>query len=199
MIIAIDFDGTIAEHKFPKIGWKVPGAFEWMEKFQLYEAKLILWTLRSDGPHYGNTLTDAVEWCKARGIIFYGVNSNPEQPEWTTSPKIRRDILIDDHNAGCPLVYPGWDHRPYVDWSIIGPWVMERIVACAKPYGDAEREMLLKAGWEQVMTEEEGCETWRFPPEERHRYPEHLMSRGQHYWDLDEAVRCQKQLDKFSD
>lgn len=92
MIIAIDFDGTIAKHEFPKIGDEVPYAFQVMKRLQKYGHKLILWTVRSDienpdrspkegiQPEGGGTyLTDAVEFCKERGIEFWGVNENPEQ------------------------------------------------------------------------------------------------------------------------
>src|SRR5690606_31270663 len=30
MIIAVDFDGTIVEHKYPRIGRAVPGALAWL-------------------------------------------------------------------------------------------------------------------------------------------------------------------------
>ncbi len=49
MKVAIDFDGTIVEHKFPEVGKPVPGAIEWMKKWQDAGAQLILWTMRSDG------------------------------------------------------------------------------------------------------------------------------------------------------
>jgi len=46
MIIAIDFDGTIVDHRYPDVGEPCPGSFEWMRKFQAAGAKLILWTMR---------------------------------------------------------------------------------------------------------------------------------------------------------
>jgi len=49
MYICIDFDGTIVDHRFPEIGPPVPGAVEWMLRFQEAGAKLILFTMRSDG------------------------------------------------------------------------------------------------------------------------------------------------------
>lgn len=63
---------------------------------------------------------------------------------------------------------------------------------------DTQRAWLLKKGWEYVMTEEEGCETWTFPWDKRRGFPDCVMSKGQHYWDLDEAVAAQKEMDKFS-
>lgn len=126
MIIGVDFDGTISEHRFPDIGPPVPGAIEWLKKCQEAGARLILWTMRSDGPTYGPTLTQAVEWCKARGLTFWGVNQNPLQPEWTSSPKAYAHITIDDHNACCPLVTP-ISGRAYVDWAVVGPWVYDEV------------------------------------------------------------------------
>lgn len=129
LIIAVDFDGTISKHVFPKIGDAVPGAFEWMKKFQEAGASLILWTMRSDDQETGDVLTQAVEFCRENGVEFFGVNSNPTQAEWTTSPKAYAHLYIDDAAFGCPLVRPLLD-RPYVDWSQVGPVVMEQLQLC---------------------------------------------------------------------
>jgi hypothetical protein len=124
MIICIDFDGTLCEHRYPDIGNEVPGAFDWMKKFQAAGAKLILFTMRSDSERSGPTLTQAVEWCRARGIEFCGVNTNPEQKEWTDSPKAYGNVYIDDAAACCPLRPSArMDGRPMVDWRIVGPAV----------------------------------------------------------------------------
>jgi len=58
MYICIDFDGTIVEHRFPDVGSPVPGALEWMIEFQEAGAKLILFTMRSDGGRLGGK-----KWC----------------------------------------------------------------------------------------------------------------------------------------
>lgn len=130
MIIAIDFDGTIAEHEFPEIGAAVPGAFEWMKKWQEAGAKLILWTMRSDGrsadgkKENGPVLTDAVEFCRKNGIEFFGVNVNPGQASWTGSPKAYAHVYVDDAAYGCPLRHSGkFGSRPMVDWSKVGPQI----------------------------------------------------------------------------
>lgn len=126
MFIAIDFDGTIAEHEFPKIGRPVPYAFTYMRTFRDLGAKLILWTMRSDGQAHGDVLTQAVEFCRQHGIEFYGVNGNPEQRAWTSSPKAYAQIYIDDAALGCPLVYPK-SGSPYVNWEQVGPRVIDMI------------------------------------------------------------------------
>lgn len=122
MIIAVDFDGTIARHVYPEIGQEVPGAIDWMIKFQQSGARLVLWTMRS-----GDTLTEAVKFCGDNGVMFYGINNNPAQSSWTSSPKAYAQIYIDDAAFGCPLIYPADGSRPYVDWQIVGPEVLKRI------------------------------------------------------------------------
>jgi hypothetical protein len=125
VIIAVDFDGTIVDHCFPAIGDPVPGAARWLKRFQEFGAKLILWTMRADGREGGfNPLTEAVEYCRSAGIEFWAVNANPEQAEWTASPKAYAHIYIDDAAFGCPLKEnPRADGRPFADWDKIGPAV----------------------------------------------------------------------------
>ena len=44
MIIAVDFDGTIVEHKYPEIGRELPFAIETLKKLQQERHRLILWS-----------------------------------------------------------------------------------------------------------------------------------------------------------
>lgn len=119
--IAIDFDGTIVEHRYPDIGAEVPGAIKWMKAWQEAGAHLILWTMRS-----GEELQQAVDWCKAHGVEFWAVNEGPGDRSWTNSPKVYAKRYIDDAAFGCPVVVP-MSGRPYADWSIIGPLVLSEI------------------------------------------------------------------------
>lgn len=113
MIVGVDFDGTIVTHEYPRVGKPVPGAIEKMKEMVAEGHKLILWTMRS-----GASLVDATHYLKENGVQLFGVNSNPEQFEWTSSPKAYCHVYIDDAAFGCPLIHePG--HRPYVDWSKI--------------------------------------------------------------------------------
>jgi hypothetical protein len=59
--------------------------------------KLILWTNRGDNEEYP-VLTEAVEWCRERGLEFDTVNENlPNQKKLSGySPKVMADIYIDD-------------------------------------------------------------------------------------------------------
>lgn len=130
MIIAVDFDGTIVDHRFPDIGQESPGAIKWLKAFQDAGAKLILWTMRSDGSVDETPLADAVAFCRERGLEFWGVNANPEQASWTQSPKVYAHVYIDDAALGCPLrENPRAGGRPFVEWDIVGPLVMASLEA----------------------------------------------------------------------
>ncbi len=102
MKIAIDFDGTIVEHKYPKIGKTKPFAFETLKALQKQGHDLILWTYRA-----GKELDEAVQFCKENGIDFFAINSSyPEEiMDNSISRKIYADIYIDDRNIGGFL---GW-------------------------------------------------------------------------------------------
>ncbi len=96
-IIAVDFDGTIVEDAYPKIGKPRLFAFETLRKLQNKGHRLILWTYRS-----GRKLEEAVAYCKENDIAFYAVNkSYPEEIlDDIMSRKIHADIFIDDRNFG---------------------------------------------------------------------------------------------------
>ena len=136
--VGIDFDGTLVEHEFPDIGKPVPFAFDWLKMFQKAGARLILWTMRSDGrsgegKENGPVLSEAAEFCRKNGVEFWGVNVNPTQRSWTSSPKAYCHVFVDDANACCPLIpssKPGG--RPMVDWSTVGPAVYQQIVEALK-------------------------------------------------------------------
>jgi hydroxymethylpyrimidine pyrophosphatase-like HAD family hydrolase len=100
--IAVDFDGTIVEHKYPKIGKTKPFAFETLKRMNELGACLILWTIRT-----GKELDEAVKFCHKNGVEFYAVNKNyPEEIfDENISRKVNADIFIDDRNVGGFL---GW-------------------------------------------------------------------------------------------
>ena len=111
MKIAVDFDGTVVEHKYPAIGKELLFAFETLRELQKQKHRLILWTYRS-----GKELDEAVDFCKDRGIEFYAVNSNyPEEIfDENISRKIDADVYIDDRNLGG---FPGWS----AVWQMLSP------------------------------------------------------------------------------
>lgn len=100
--IAVDFDGTIVEHKYPEIGKEMLFAFETLKQLQKKGHVLILWTYR-----IGKDLDAAVEYCRQNGLEFYAVNNNHPEERW--NPEIPRkldvDLVIDDRNIGGFL---GW-------------------------------------------------------------------------------------------
>lgn len=110
-IIAVDFDGTIVAHAYPDIGRDNPNAIRVLQALQAAGIKLILWTMRS-----GKQLDEAVAYCENNGIIFWGVNENPDQIVWTDSPKAYAPIYIDDAALGCPTIYDRGTDRNMVNW-----------------------------------------------------------------------------------
>ena len=100
MTIAVDFDGTIVEHKYPKIGKELPFAIDTLKTLAGEGHKLILWTSRD-----GELLEEALQFCRERGLEFYAVNSNyPPGALFTSkagkSCKVVADVYIDDRNIG---------------------------------------------------------------------------------------------------
>lgn len=96
MIIAVDFDGTIVEHEYPKIGRSIPFAIETLKELQKEGHTLILWSVRD-----GDLLLEAVKYCEERGLKFYAANKNyPEEDIATSSRKLNADLFIDDRNLG---------------------------------------------------------------------------------------------------
>jgi hydroxymethylpyrimidine pyrophosphatase-like HAD family hydrolase len=102
LIIAVDFDGTIVEDAYPKIGEPMIFAFDTLKRLQSEGHRLILWTYRS-----GQKLDEAVAFCKENNIEFYAVNKNFPEEEYDEkySRKIHADLFIDDRNVGGFL---GW-------------------------------------------------------------------------------------------
>jgi hypothetical protein len=111
MKIAVDFDGTIVEHKYPDIGKELLFAIETLKELQKQKHQLILWTYRS-----GKELDEAVEFCRGRGLEFYAVNRNYPEEEYdeSISRKIDAEVYIDDRNLGG---FPGWS----AVWQMLNP------------------------------------------------------------------------------
>lgn len=102
--IAVDFDGTIVTHEYPRIGTEIDGAVENIKKLLMDGHRIILWTVRER-----ELLDEALQWCEERGLVFYSVNSNyPEETREDKhfSRKLQADIFIDDRSLG---KLPNWD------------------------------------------------------------------------------------------
>ena len=117
--IAVDFDGTILEHRYPEIGEEIPFATETLRMLIADHHRLILWSVRE-----GKLLQDAVDWCKKHGVEFWAVNRDyPEEEAEKNnhfSRKLKADYFIDDRNIGG---LPEWgqiyrminEHKSYAD------------------------------------------------------------------------------------
>ncbi len=125
MRIAVDFDGTIVEHRYPEIGKEIPFAVATLKQLIREGHLLILWSVRE-----GELLDEAVEWCRAKGIEFYAVNSDYPDEDETLSKKISRklkvDLFIDDRNVG-----------GLPDWGVI-----YEMINSNKTYEQVLREMI---------------------------------------------------------
>lgn len=99
MTIAVDFDGTIVEHKYPEIGNEIPFATDTLKMLIADGHRIILWSVRE-----GKLLDDAVRWCEERGVQLYCVNKDfPEENADAYkdhSRKLKVDMFIDDRNVG---------------------------------------------------------------------------------------------------
>lgn len=92
MILAVDFDGTIVDDNYPKIGKEKLFAFEALISLQKQGHQIILWTVRG-----GIELEEAVNFCKKKGLIFYAINKNyPEEITGANPRKLNASVFIDD-------------------------------------------------------------------------------------------------------
>lgn len=121
MIVGIDFDGTIVDHQYPRIGDSVPNAIEVIKELKEAGHTLILYTMRS-----GKPLAQAVMFCNQMGIQMDYVNENPDQSTWTTSPKVYCNIYIDDAGTGPTIPGPRPTSRHQVDWLKTREILVER-------------------------------------------------------------------------
>lgn len=157
--INLDFDGTCVKHAFPEIGEDI-GAIPVLKRLVAAGHKLILFTMRSndtfeteDGIKTNTYLSDAIDWFKQNEIPLYGIQKNPTQHIWTSSPKSYAQMMIDDSALGCPLKYDYIevptissiekamfgetkkipDGRPYVDWVKVESMLVERGLILEEP------------------------------------------------------------------
>ena len=98
MVIAVDFDGTIVEHKYPKIGKEKPFAIATLKRLQNEGHRIALCTVNAN-------------------------YSDEQQDEPGYSRKIKADIFIDDRNLGglpdwetiYEMVHNRWGYNPYLN------------------------------------------------------------------------------------
>ncbi len=139
MTIAVDFDGTIVEHRYPEIGREIPFAIDTLKMLTKEGHRLILWSVRE-----GHLLDEAVEWCRKRGLEFYAVNKDyPEEnrEDKNYSRKLKVEMFIDDRNVG-----------GLPDWGVIYKMITEK-----KSYRDI---LLEELNSEEYDTKPKRC--WLF-------------------------------------
>lgn len=116
MIVAVDFDGTLVEDKYPEIGSPNRFMVDLIKAHKQSGDKVVLWTCRN-----GEYLTAAIHWCDKQGIELDSVNTNlPEIQEkyGGDTRKLSADVYYDDHaievTFGKPILTPS-TYRKFVD------------------------------------------------------------------------------------
>lgn len=105
-IIAVDFDGTIVEDNFPKIGKIIVdngvSSITVINELYITGHGIIIWTCRC-----GDYLYEMINWLKKEECHYNTINSNVIETIGHAIPKIRADIYIDNNNFGGR---PKWDN-----------------------------------------------------------------------------------------
>lgn len=155
MIICVDFDGTCVTHEFPNTGLDI-GAGPVLKYLYDRGNSIILYTMRDDDKQLtfwemeNTTLARAILWFISKGIQLYGVNENPNQKDWTSSPKPYANLYIDDAGFGCPLMKSSRSKRPFVNWEeIVRVFVTQGII----PMEDS-KELIEKIHKETALLDE---------------------------------------------
>ena len=96
-IVAVDFDGTLCEDAFPKIGKPKRAIIDTVKEYRSYGWKIVLWTCRNK-----EHLEQALAWCEKQGLEFDAVNGNiPEVQEMFggDTRKVYANVYLDDKNV----------------------------------------------------------------------------------------------------
>lgn len=97
LIIAVDFDGTLCDSCFPKIGHPHLELINRLRQLRQEGNKLILWTCRND-----EYLENALAFCQKHHLEFDAINDNlPENKKAFNghyTRKIYANIYLDDHS-----------------------------------------------------------------------------------------------------
>ncbi len=118
--VGLDFDGTLVDRgSWPDYGEDLDSGY-YLRHLAKLGAKFILFTMRD-----GEQLEDAVQFCNENlRISLLGINENPTQKAWTSSPKPHCTVFVDDRGLGIPL--ESWKTPTLVvDWEVTGPWLID--------------------------------------------------------------------------
>lgn len=104
IVIAVDFDGTLAVTKYPEIIKPIETTINVIRDAKSKGAIIILWTCRE-----GKELEEAINWCKMNNVPIDYVNENvPERIKaWGNDcRKIGADVYIDDKAINSYILKP---------------------------------------------------------------------------------------------
>ena len=148
--IVLDFDGTVVKHCYPAVGAEI-GAAPILHKLVKNGHKILLNTMRSRNSEGIDTLQPAIDWFASHGIPLFGINENPTQKEWTSSPKVYGNIYIDDGALGAPLKtdpisIAGQAAPPYIDWSRASIYLFYHGLLTEQDIIDLVKEGIISSG-----------------------------------------------------
>ena len=108
IIVAIDFDGTIVEHKYPKIGDFIKDAKKYINKLYDEGYYIIIWTCRA-----GHQLIDMINFLDESGVKYHKINENADFDiiGFKPAPKIFAHYYVDDANLSG---LPSWEKVYYM-------------------------------------------------------------------------------------
>ena len=130
MIIYLDFDGTVVEHEYPKIGRNNYGCIDIIKKLQDAGHDIILNTYRADCND--GTLEDALSYInedywmfsKDEDITMNPINKHTPlkifPSNWNLKEAIANGVMfIDDIANGIPLKPSCMVRHAMVDWDVL--------------------------------------------------------------------------------
>ena len=120
MVIAINFDRTCVTNEYPNVGKDI-GAVPVLKRIVEKGHRIILYTMRDN-----ERLKDAKQWFESNNIPLWGVNNNPAQERWSSSPEIYAHLYIDDAALGVPLkLNKKISNTYFVDWEKVENFLRE--------------------------------------------------------------------------
>jgi len=139
--IVVDFDFTITKESSWLKGTFIENdhCFDIMKRWESeFGVKFILETMRGE-----KHIKPAIEFCKAKGIDFFGIGRNPLQDSEgdDLSCKCWGIWDIDDRNCMIPLHRPK-DKRPYVDWETLEMYMTPILRKVCKRIEEVEERVL---------------------------------------------------------
>lgn len=148
--IAIYFDGTLCENKYPEIGRPRTAVIEAAKKKQSEGCGLILWTCRE-----GELLEEAISWCHENGLEFDAINES--LPEW-------KEMFGNDPRKPGATEY--WDDRS------VNPASIEKVTEFMERHSLLGARCVCKGYLKKV---DDGAFIQRIPPEQAEDKEEHFI------------------------